>query len=935
MTTINEWRGDAPSRAHIVSATIHQAIPGALYGLRIGQREFLERGLDNDTPESIAARLARTLSAGTTTWATTRSGNALTLTGRTAGQPLGNVFTTNPPASYVERIQAGRFPDPQRFTVSLPITTTGGDWSLSLDFGDGAETASGLSATITPAALAAALNALTTPTAAGGGITVELTGTSPRTYRITLGGGLAGFPATVTASGDGLTGNARAEVRTVQSTAASAQEVQAVWLAGVSGLNAGIYTDLRFSADGGTTWSAWSTQEISAWSSSSSVVPHLRSLIAGVYGVTPEIWIRGGDGAGAGGNFGIIIKFPGATAHTPIECQARVSGGSLPTVVTERLQEGGGSSANEFQLVYATESYSLTFDGQTTSEIGLDEGNALITGRLEALSSIGSGEVIVHRGATSPSFISATYVVEFTAGLGSANQPALTSDTAEITTIDDGQPLVNEQQSITLYAAGGTFTITDPDEAATTGSLAFGATAATVQTALQLLASGDYLVSGAGTVADPYLIEFIDDKAATDVSLLTVAINSLTGGADPEVSTISDAVPGVNEIQRVRIDPLATGGSIAAGLEGVWSAPIAYDDDAAEWEAALEGTASIGSGNVAVDGSPSSYVVEFLGDLAWQPLDLLALDQDSLVVSESTAMTVAEVQRASGPAWWNTAENWTLGHVPTSGETVVLGSGRSAILYGLTQCSRCAFADNAVRLIGGGDLVDGQAVRLRTTGTLPSAELDGGSLTLDSATNYYVISVGYVGNDQYVQISTTADGNPIEFTDAGSGTHRIGVRLAGVQQYARFTGPVGWPRREPSGQFVDLARYLSIDLEDPTGGVPNLEIGLGDGDGTPRFHIDCGPATIDARILRSGSGAAGPAVQILNDSVDTSEILLVSGELGLGIEPTELAGIKKLTAFGGRAVVGRADIARIEDYARAVEFMTAQGAGDLTELRSR
>lgn len=105
---------------------------------------------------------------------------------------------------------------------------------------------------------------------------------------------------------------------------------------------------------------------------------------------------------------------------------------------------------------------------------------------------------------------------------------------------------VSEVQAITITGAptGGTFTITFDGE--TTAAIAYNATAATVQAALEALSNvnpGDITVGGA---AGAWTLTFGGRYAEQSVPQVTAA-SSLTGGADPAVtpSTTTAGVSGV------------------------------------------------------------------------------------------------------------------------------------------------------------------------------------------------------------------------------------------------------------------------------------------------------------------------------------------------------------------------------------------------------
>ena len=94
----------------------------------------------------------------------------------------------------------------------------------------------------------------------------------------------------------------------------------------------------------------------------------------------------------------------------------------------------------------------------------------------------------------------------------------------------------NERQSIYLdNATGGTFTLTFRGH--TTGTIAYNASAGTVATALEALATvDDVTVTGSGTEADPWVVEFGGDHEGQNVDQLSSDISALTGTSDPTIS---------------------------------------------------------------------------------------------------------------------------------------------------------------------------------------------------------------------------------------------------------------------------------------------------------------------------------------------------------------------------------------------------------------
>lgn len=109
----------------------------------------------------------------------------------------------------------------------------------------------------------------------------------------------------------------------------------------------------------------------------------------------------------------------------------------------------------------------------------------------------------------------------------------------------------NEIQSLETSGTptGGTFTITYSGQ--TTSAIAYNASAATIQTALEALSnisSGDVECTG-GALPDTVYIEFKGNLAQTDVDALTTA-DSLTGGTSP-ATAVAEVKKGGDSVGRV------------------------------------------------------------------------------------------------------------------------------------------------------------------------------------------------------------------------------------------------------------------------------------------------------------------------------------------------------------------------------------------------
>lgn len=131
----------------------------------------------------------------------------------------------------------------------------------------------------------------------------------------------------------------------------------------------------------------------------------------------------------------------------------------------------------------------------------------------------------------------------------------------------DGVPVngTNEVQSIAISGSptGGTFTLTYDGQ--TTGAIAYNASAAAVQAALEAISnidSGDVACSGGPLPGTAVTVTFQNKLGGKNVSLLTANSSGLTGGSTPTV-TPSTTTAGVRGTYRT-----AQNGAILAAKDG-------------------------------------------------------------------------------------------------------------------------------------------------------------------------------------------------------------------------------------------------------------------------------------------------------------------------------------------------------------------------------
>ncbi|WP_231740949.1 hypothetical protein [Thalassoglobus neptunius] len=886
-------------------ASILKVLVGGIYKINLqGLGSVETRGISSDRIDTIAARLVSELGEfeSLIVSQTGADGEDILIESQEPGQPIASgVSIEEPAASYVEQIQPGKEPVLQEVIVTLPGTTTGGNWTLSVGFDsenqDIYETTGNISGSATPASVTTAMEALSS--ASSGDFETTLSSVSPRSYRIKVKGNYAGKNLRFKASGANLSGNATAHVETVQNPGQNAPSVWAVHYA-----YSGDFRNVQLTINGSSeSVSGPAMGEETFWNS---------RIPEGVENLEFEEYIDAGTRKG-------LVSFS-TFSNAVIEVIPDYSGSQQALRAgSVNLQGFQIEGPDEFLFVHSVEaSRTYTLSGETTTSI---TSNSQLDTVLEALPSVDPGDIEVYspfqgEGSDWP------VVVHLTGSLANTNPDLMACSVGQPPAlIANGGPLLNEIQEITIIADGGTFPLSHSGNGPTAG-LAYNVSAGDMQTALEGLASigvGGCSVSKSG---NSWRVEFIGANAQTDMAKISTSSTSLTGGAGIYPTGSKTGVLGQNEIQAVHIDPTASSGSYRLGFGGLWTVDQDHDEDPTDVEADFEALSTVGAGNGTVSGSETDLLIEFTGSKGLKPQDLIKIDQDGLNVSDNNTMSLKTETLATGPNHWTNSENWTLGHVPCSGERVSLYSGNQPILHGLNQVGECTYSIHSVTLNGPGDLVDGCKVRLRTTGALPTAEDSDGSVTLSTSADYFIVGVDVDSEGrQVLQIAETENGEAIEFTSAGSGTHRIGVYLDSIDSHGTFTGSgVGLPQRV-SDEWIEAPRFLKVGLLGDSS--PNLTLGLGEGTGPDRLNFDFQDSPLDALVLNSQAGQEEPAISLRIQSLSSGKIDNRGGTLGLGLGPSEPeVQLSSLASSGGSVRCGNVRIGSVVDYTDSIRFQS-------------
>lgn len=295
-----------------------------------------------------------------------------------------------------------------------------------------------------------------------------------------------------------------------------------------------------------------------------------------------SVSLMGGSGSARGAARSLFrIEFIGALAGTGV-AQLTASSASVPTTgglntfPVYTLQNGvAGTSEVQSLTLSGTPSagtFTLNYGGQTTSALAYNASAADVQAALVALDTVAAGEFTCSGGALpgTPVTITATGGLIYTdIEQIIVNDNGLKAIVVETT---PGVTTTDEIQTISLTGSpfGGTATLTY--NAHTTGTIAYNASAATVQAALEALSDfvpGDVVCAG-GPWPAGITVTFEDAFAATDVAAITGSGASLNNGnvtstsVDPIVYETTTANSGPNDI------------SVAANWSGE-TLPVASD----------------------------------------------------------------------------------------------------------------------------------------------------------------------------------------------------------------------------------------------------------------------------------------------------------------------------------------------------------------------
>ena len=403
------------------------------------------------------------------------------------------------------------------------------------------------------------------------------------------------------------------------------------------------------------------------------------------------------------------------------------------------LSGAGSAGTNEQQTIELTGSpvagdFTISHGGQTTSKLDYNVSNADLIEALELLSTIGTGNVTVTAGGPLPAITTLT----FAGDLHSQDVVLLTSDVNQlvaeiVTTVEGASGATNEKQRITVTGTptDGDFTLTYSGQ--TTSAIAYNATAAVVETALEALSNIDNVTCTTGPLPGAVVnVEFIGSLAATDLDEMTAD----DGGLQAKVTTTTAGAKGVNELVSLAPDVPPGEGTFTLTFGGQTTEALRFDATAAQVQTQLAALSTIGEGNIGTTGGPIhsiAVVAEFKGVFSQQDVgDVTASSSmnQAFPVLNSTVTT-------SGLEGGNELQEVSVDAVTGGTFTLTYSTQISAAIAFDATASQVQQAFEAISAIGTGNaLVTGgplteEALTFEFTGTL--TETDAGLISAQTS----------------------------------------------------------------------------------------------------------------------------------------------------------------------------------------------------------
>lgn len=610
-----------------------------------------------------------------------------------------------------------------------------------------------------------------------------------------------------------------------------------------------------------------------------------------------------------------------STAGVPFTVTVSKTNAGTFGVLVETIQHGGGGVSEIKQVTLAGiptgGTFTLTLGGQTTAAQPYNETDANLEADLEALSSIGAGNVSVARTGSGVAGDPYIWTLTFQAALANQNIGGLTGNGASLTgageilheTIQEGGS-ANEIQTITHPTSdSGTYSLVM--ETGTFSGFSSGMSGAAMEAVFDgILGAGSTTISRETSGSDyVYTIQWTGTYGNTDRQLLDT--QNTVGTVNNIHATVQDGGgSSQNEIQRFTILNGAVAGTYTLTTDDGTTGNITHPATAGTVQTALEALTTAGDYSVSRTGSgtvadPYTYEVEFTG--------ALALTDVSQMTSVATSLTGAEVLSTTptqGSAGQNEIQRVTLTGTPTAGTfdlTNDYGAGdeTATIDFDATALEFRAELEGLATPVAGDFTVTGAAGGPWTVtyqGAFAATDFDPftgdatnlagtGTETITATTTVDATGKHFWDNDDNWDTGTaptTADTVYIQNSDVSIkyGLAQSGETLAALYIDMSFEGQIGLPDYTETGYFEYRAKELAISSD-------IIRIGDGEGPGSSLIRINTGANAVVGTQVNSGvhDDEALTAVQWRGTS---SDWIIIGGEFGAALAGGQVATIGSL-----------------------------------------
>ena len=172
-------------------------------------------------------------------------------------------------------------------------------------------------------------------------------------------------------------------------------------------------------------------------------------------------------------------------------------------------------------------------------------------------------------------------------------------------------------------------------------------------------------------VAQPWAVQFnfvVDDQSRVKIAPVDGVVTVNVGDTFWLNVVVQDVRRDINELQQIKLNSSTTGGTFTLSLGGEVTSAISYNASADDLQSALEALSAIGSSNVAVTrNTDGAWIVEFVGDLSLQDVELIEADGTGLTGGTDAGLVVNDLRGVSA-AYLDVLYDATL--ISTAGDIV-------------------------------------------------------------------------------------------------------------------------------------------------------------------------------------------------------------------------------------------------------------------------